>query len=123
MSYTIEWKGQQLDIDAVDFTGLELSEVKKRTGLNFKALIEGLRDLDGDAVRAIFWVAMRRTDPELKFAEFEGPPLRLFLQHFEALNAAMEEGLGKDPASETSETDGSPSSPSDADTPDPTMTL
>jgi hypothetical protein len=123
VTFVVAWKGQELDIDPVDFTGLELSEVKKRTALTFKTLIEGLRECDGDAIRALFWVAMRRTDPELKFSEFDGPPLRLFLQHFEGLSVAMDEGLGKDQTTETGENDGSLSSPSNADTPEPTISL
>jgi hypothetical protein len=120
VTYLVQWKGQELDIDPVDFSGLELGEIKRRTTYSFSQLITALRECDGDAVRALFWVAMRRTDPELKFGEFDGPPIRLFLQHIDGLGAAMDEGLGKDQTTPAS--DGSPPS-SSPDVAEPTLML
>jgi hypothetical protein len=119
VSWLVEFNGKELNIDPTDFTGLELSLIKQRTGLNFGAIVEGLRGLDGDAIRALFWAAERRTDPEIKFSDYDGPSLRFFVLHLDGLIKAMDE-LGK---AMTPETDGSPSSPSDSVTPEPTMTL
>lgn len=124
MTCFVEWKGQTLDIDPMEFTGLEYSLIKQRTGLTYRTLVEGLKDNDGDAIRALFWVAMRRTDPELKFSEFEGPPLKFYLAQLDKLGAAIEEtGKELNLSSSTSESDGSPSSPSAAATPEPTISL
>lgn len=119
MTWLIEWNGQELNIDPLDLNGLELSLIKQRTTYTFRDLSKALQDVDGDAVRALFWIAERRINPDLAFGEYEGPPIRLFLEHLDGLTEAVGD-LGKAP---TPETDGSPSSPSDADIPEPTLML
>jgi len=119
VTWLIEWNDRELNVDPLDLSGLELSLIKQRTTLTFRGLSAALQEVDGDAVRALFWIAERRTNPDLKFSEYEGPPIRLFLEHIDGLEKAIGD-LGKAPTPETS---GSPSSPSDVDTPEPTMTL
>jgi hypothetical protein len=114
VSWIINWNGVDYDVDPSEFTGGELKLVKERTGLRYSELVQNILAFDGEAICAIFWVAARRTNPELKFSEFDGPPLRLVMANLEGLNAAMDD-LGKAmgmPDEENPETNGSDSSPS-----------
>lgn len=114
MTWIVKWGDVEYDADPAEFTGLELKLVKDRTGLKYRDLVRGLLDSDGEAICAVFWVAARRTDPELKFSDFAGPPLRLVMANLEGLTAALEE-LGKAmgmPDEEIPATSGSGSSPS-----------
>lgn len=116
MTWLVEWGGRTLDADPFELTGQELSEIKKRTGLTFGQLLEGVSTLDGDAVQGLFWAIERRENPDLKFTDYAGPPVRAVLQAIDALNTLAAEEAGKaSPAAgstETTATDGSPSSPS-----------
>lgn len=116
MSHVVEWNGRKYDIDPTELTQMELKEIKKRTGLTFKGLVEGIGDLDPDTLLALFWVIDWRADQNVKFSDYEGPTLREVLPHvnelIDVINTAMP-SVGK----ETSGTDGSPSSPSGSDTP------
>ena len=117
MTWIVEMDGKQLDVDPLDFTGLELSLIKQRTGLAFRPLLAALADLDGDAWRVLFWIADRRDNQELKFTDYAGPSMRLITANIDGLDAALEslEDLGKAP---TPETDGFGSSPSSSDIPE-----
>ena len=118
MTYMVEFNGHELNIDPADFTGLELSLVKQRSGLTFRSIAQGLQELDGDAIRVLFWVAERRHDPDVKFSDYEGPSLRFFMKHVDGLGEALDD-LGKGASSETSpEMNGSPSSSSETDAPE-----
>lgn len=119
MSWIVNWNGKEYDVDPTEFTGLELKKVKLRTNLTYKQLIAGIVDLDGEAINAVFWVVDQRENPELKFDTYEGPPMKVILPHLEAFNTAMEE-VGK---ALTPATDGSQSSSSTADVPEPTSML
>lgn len=116
MSWIVPWNGKEFDIDPGEFTGRELSEIKKRTGLAYRALMtEALPELDPDAIRVLFWIVERRTQPDLVFGDYDGPPIRVVLAHFDGFTAAMDE-MGKalekalPPTSGSSGSDGSPSS-------------
>lgn len=119
MSWLVVWNDREYDVDPTEFTGLELKKIKLRTGLSYKDLVRGIADLDAEAINAVFWAVDQRDKPDLKYDEYAGPPIKVILPHLEAFNTAMEEvGKALNPGS-----DGSPSSPSDADTPEPTLTL
>jgi len=118
MTWIVPWKGTDWDVDPTEFTGLELSLVKQRTGLSYMQLVEGVANLDGDAVRVLFWVVERRNSPDLRFSEYDGPSLKTVIAHLPAFNEAMEE-MGK---ALNPETGGSPGSPSSTDTPAPSTT-
>lgn len=115
MSWIVQWNGKDYDVDPTEFTGMELKLVKERTGLSYSGLIRGLKEQDGDAICALFWIAARRENQSLNYGDFEGPPLRLVLANLHGLLAAMEE-LGKlmeaTAATRTTGTAGIPSSPS-----------
>lgn len=114
MSWIVTWNDREYDVDPLGFSGLELSLIKQRTGMGFTKLMqEGIPDMDGDALRALFWVVDRRTDPELKFSEYGGPPLRVILPSLPGFIASAEQmadDLGK-ATTPTIETNGSPGSP------------
>lgn len=118
MTWIVPWKGTDWDVDPTEFTGLELSLIKQRTSLSFSQIVEGVADLDGDSIRALFWTVERRNDPDLKFSEYDGPPVGIVIAHLTAFNVAMEE-MGK---ALNPETDGFPDSPSSTDTPEPSTT-
>lgn len=122
MSWIVPWNGRDLDVDPCEFSGLELSLIKLRTGYTFKQLIIEVANLDADAIRALFWTVERRGDQELKFSDYAGPSMNVIVPHMVAYNEVMEE-LGKATGTTaTPETDGSPSSPSDSDGPDASTT-
>jgi len=118
MTWIVDWNGKEYDIDPGEFTGLELSAIKQRTGFNYRKLMtEALPDFDADAIRAVFWTVDRREQPDLKFDGYAGPPMRVFIAGFEgfpplveelgkAMSAAMGETSGSDPSQ--SSTDGAP---------------
>lgn len=111
MSWIIPWNGVDHDVDPGEFTGREMKLVKDRTGLTYRTLIEAVAALDGEAVCALFWVVARRSDPDLKFTDFDGPPMKLVIDHFPEFGEVMDD-LGK---ALTRATNGSPSSPTDSD--------
>lgn len=120
MTWIVTWNGVDYDVDPSELNGLELKLIKDRSGLTYNDLLKGIFTFDGEAICAVFWAAARRTDPELKFSDFAGPPLRLVMANLEGLTAAMED-LGKAmgmPDDETPETNGSASSPSTPDGPE-----
>lgn len=124
MSWIVPWQGKEYDVDPADFSGIELSMIKQRTGYSFKTLMSEVADLDADAMRALFWTIDRRTDPELKFGEYPGPSMATVLPHIEGFTAAMNaltEGKART-ATTTTATSGSQSSPSDSDGPEPSTT-
>lgn len=95
MSWIIEWNGKDYDVDPAEFSALELKMIKERTGLTYTKLMDAVaREQDGEAICALFWTVDRRSNPDLKFSDYEGPPLKLILASLDGLSAAMEE-LGK----------------------------
>lgn len=115
MTWIVTWKGTDFDVDPSEFDGLELTEIKKRTGLTFNQVIDGLAHLDPEAIRAVFWTVERRANPELKFSEYPGPSMRVIIPAMTALNEAIED-LGKD-LPEIPEKTSSPPSPDSTDAP------
>lgn len=124
MSWIIPWNGRDYDVDPGEFSAGELKLIKERTGLRYMELLErATKEMDGEAICALFWIVDRRSNPDLKFSDYQGPPLKLILLHLDGYNAAMEE-LGKamgidekTKATQTTPTDGGPTSPSS--TPEP----
>ena len=115
MTWIVAWKGTDFDVDPSEFDGLELTEIKKRTGLTFQQLMDGIGHLDAEAIRAVFWTVERRNDPELKFADYKGPSMRVIIPVLPALGEALDD-LGKDLPATLGKT-GSPPSPSSTDAP------
>lgn len=123
MTWIVTWNGVDYDVDPTEFTGMELKLLKQRTGLTFNTLTASLLEYDGEAICGLFWVAARRADPELKYTEFEGPPLKLVMANLDGLNTALDElGKAMGMPDEIPETNGSESSPSTPDTPEPSTT-
>jgi len=120
MTWLVNWNGTEYDIDPAELTGLEMAAIKQRAGFSYRQLMtEAIPDLDGDAIRVLFWTVDRRTNPDLKFSEYAGPPLKVFLGEFTQF-VRLSEDLGK--ALTIPETPGSPSSPSASDGPGPSTT-
>lgn len=115
MTWIVSWKGAEFDVDPSEFDGLELTEIKKRTTLNFQQLMDGLAQLDPEAIRAVFWTVERRADPELKFSEYRGPSMRVVIPTLPALIEAIDD-LGKDLPETPGKTSSQPS-PNSTDAP------
>lgn len=120
MSWIVPWQGRDYDIDPSEFSGLELKQVKLRTSLTYKQLIQAVGQLDGEAICALFWTVDRRDNPDLRFEDYGGPPIKLIVAHLDGFEAAMDD-LGK-AIKETQPTSGSPGSPSSSDTPETSTT-
>lgn len=125
MSWIIQWNGKDYDVDPSEFTGLELKKIKLRTGLTYSKLMDAVaREQDGEAICALFWTVDRRTDPDLKFDTYEGPPLKLVLAALDGLNTAMEDlgkamGIQEKKAETTQTTPTGGGQPSSSSTPPP----
>ena len=94
MSLLIEWNGKTYDVDPEELTGLEAKAIQDHTGLDYPHLVMAGLSGEGDGIRALFWVIDRRDNPELRFADYPGPPMRVWRQllaHF----AVLADGLGK----------------------------
>lgn len=118
MSFVVDWDGKKYDIDPNEFTGLELAEIKIRTGWSYRELVRELGGLDSEAFRALFWTVDKRTSQELKFSDYDGPPARVYVPHYKALVGTVTGILGKAIPGETTpttETNGGPSSSTDSD--------
>lgn len=109
MTWIVPWNGKDYDVDPSEFTGLELSLIKLRTGLSFMDLLGAIPAMDGDAIRAAFWVVDRRENQDLAFSDYAGPSVRVVMPHLPAFGVAVE-ALGKGLPDEPPGTDGSPSS-------------
>ncbi len=117
MTWNVFWNGLEYDADPAGFSGLELQEIKQRTGLDFWPLLKGIPRMDPDATRAVFWTVDRRQNPELAFGDYAGPTFRDLLPYLGAYKTLVDD-LGKaveTATSEASEKPGIPSSPSGTD--------
>src|SRR5688572_11795158 len=106
MSVIIWWNDLDYEVDPSELLAAEMKLIKQRTGMGFSEMVHGLVTVDPEAVQAIFWINDHRRDPEIKFSEYSGPPLKVFVPSIPALSAAMEE-LGKDMPDSPDETSGS----------------
>lgn len=125
MTWTVLWDGREYDVDPNEFTGLELSRIKQRTGLSFRQLISAIGDFDGDAIRALFWTVEGRTAPDLNYRDYSGPPMRVIVGQMEGFSDSMEflgKALGGVRRSAATETSGGPSSSTPTTEPSPTPT-
>ena len=54
-------------------SGLEVIALKNKTGLSWKAWVEGFQDMDAEAIRWLIWVSLTRAgkQPECKYSEFD----------------------------------------------------
>lgn len=115
MSWIINWKGREYDVDPGEFSGLELKMIKERTGFNLMGLVRAMaQEQDGDALRVLFWTVDRRDNQDLKFTDYHGPSFSVVFPHLDGLNAALD-ALTGDPGkalTQTTETSGGPTSPS-----------
>lgn len=130
MTWIATWDGVEYDIDPSEFTVEEMRQVKLMTGLSYSKLLTALPEMDPDAIKALFWVVKRREDHALKFSEFDGPPMKVFMAALAGVDAMADQlgklldGVGKmAPAPETTSTAGIPDSPFDAASPEPSITL
>lgn len=122
MTWIVEWQGREYDVDPAEFSGAELKLIKERTGLTYMKLLNAVaKEQDGEAICALFWIVDRRSNQDLKFSDYDGPPLKVVLTHFDGLLAAIDEAGKAMGASEkskdstetpTTQTDGGLSSPS-----------
>lgn len=127
MSWIVKWNGVDYDVDPNEFSTGELKRVKILTGLSYRQLLEGIQAIDAEAIGVLFYIVDWRGDPNLKYDGYSGPPMGLVVASMTGFADAMDE-LGKalpdlPSPTGTTPTDGSPSSPSTADTPEPSLTL
>lgn len=123
MTWTVPWNDKDYDVDPTEFTGLELSRIKQRAGFTFRQLVSAIGQFDGEALRALFWTVDYRTDPSLKFSEYDGPPLKVVLPHMKAFDDMIGDlGKAMGMPDATSATPGGPSSSSSTEAPSPTET-
>lgn len=81
-AFVLEFDGQTMTVD--DLTFDEMSKIKGWTGGEFNGLpklLTGVREMDGDALRAVYCVALRRENPEARINDANLPfaKLRAFL--------------------------------------------
>jgi hypothetical protein len=57
--------GATVVIEPLDVTGTEWRDIKKATGLSVRQVMDGVSDLDLDAVAGLAWNVLRRSDPGL----------------------------------------------------------
>jgi hypothetical protein len=57
--------GAVVIIEPLDVTGVEWRDIKKATGLSVREVMDGVSDLDLDAVAGLAWNVLRRDDPGL----------------------------------------------------------
>jgi hypothetical protein len=126
VSLIVEWQGREYDVDLREFSQREMSLIEQKAGLDWQALLIGAWRMQPDALRALFWIIDRRDNKDLTFGDYDGPPLKVWLPYTADWKSIMDD-LGKvikaAAGEDTPETDGSASSPSDADTPLPNTTL
>jgi hypothetical protein len=75
-----EDRDYEFDVEAIDLA--EARHIKRQTGLTVKALMEGVSDLDPEALVALYWLMLKQNGqvsdinkvnfPVLKFAEAIG---------------------------------------------------
>jgi hypothetical protein len=62
------------DPEQYDARSLKVSEasiVQRTVGMKWAEVLEGLRDEDLDAMRGVVWVLMKRSNPSLRFGDFD----------------------------------------------------
>lgn len=125
----VVFNGLELDVDIMELNGWELSQIKQKAGFGYRQLVAALMEWDGDAIRAVFWIAERRHRPDLQFGDYHGPTLGFAMEHAASFTPQVpddEDGdeLGKaaGATTPTTETPGSPSSPTDSGGPDASTT-
>ncbi len=128
MSFVVDWDGKEYDIDPNEFTGLELAEIKIRTTWSYRELVRAIGGMESEAFRVLFWTVDKRTDPELKFSEYAGPPPRVYVPHYKALcsevTGILNLAVPKEEETPTTETNGGqPSSPNSDTSPGPNIEL
>lgn len=126
MSWIVNWRNVDYEVDPNTFSTGELKRVKLLTGMSYQQLMTGIGELDAEALNVLFYIVDWRGDPSIKYDGYQGPPMGLVVANMAGFAAAVDE-LGKalpDPSpTGTTPTDGSQSSPSTADTPEPSLTL
>lgn len=121
MPWLVPWNGQEHDFDPTDFTGRELSEIKRVAGFpSYMALMNAVKEGDPDAFRAIFWTVERRTNPDLRYGDYDGPSMRVIITFLPAFDDGF--GSDEDESGKAPTTDGGQPSPSNADTPETSTT-
>jgi hypothetical protein len=120
VSLVIPWQGKEYDIDPGNFAIAELRAVKERTGLTYPKLIDGLADMDPDAIAVLFWTVARRDDSALKYSEFAAPTINELLPYWSAVGE-WGDAVGK-AITGTGDEAGSPGSPSGTDSTVPSTT-
>jgi hypothetical protein len=115
VSLVVEWQGREYDVDPSELSQRELDLIHQKTGLGWTDLLVGGVRCNATAIRALFWVVDRRADEKITFSDFDGPPMRLWIEHLAAFKAISDD-LGKQITAAIGE-DGLDASPSAADTP------
>lgn len=124
MSLIVEWNGKAYDVDPGELSQRELDLIEQRTGQTWREVLVGALRPEPNAVRALFWVVDRRDEPDLRYSDYDGPPMKVWLPKLAEYREAVVEPLGKaiTAAIPPSALGGSPSSPATADTPQPSTT-
>lgn len=74
MSQTVRWHDMDLAIDPLDFDMSEWELVEQRTGLSgFDEFVEAIKSNKPAAWKAVYWIAVRRHQPDLAYSDFSGP--------------------------------------------------
>lgn len=118
MSWIVPWNGKDYEVDPLTFNGLELAKIKQKVGLTYRELLSAVPQLDGDAIRVLFWVVDQRDNPGLEFGTYGGPPLKIVLMQLAGFTGSVQElGKAMDEVKRirTIETTGSPSLPSSSE--------
>ena len=87
--------GTTVVIEPLEVTGDEWRKIKQATGLSVKQLLEGITELDLEAVAGLAWNSIRKQDPA---ATVDGVLSKLTLRTLMDAADAMDDGDDPDPS-------------------------
>lgn len=117
MSLIVQWEGRDYDLDLTGYSGRDLDALEQRTGETWRWSLVGMCSLKPNAVRSPFWLTDRRENPDLKWSEYDGPPVSVVMPHVPALRGIVD-AVGKAIIPpQVPDTGGSDDSPSTVDIP------
>lgn len=71
--FTLDGRESVIDLDKLLFS--EARQIERVTGKTFKQVMTELRDGSMEAMQAMVWTAFRRTQPGVKFSDYDETPI------------------------------------------------
>lgn len=92
---------EKFEITPDKILNVEAIAVKRKTGLDFKAWMQGLEDFDAEAVTALVWIAKKRIEPNVRYEDISFPLAQVEFELTEDEQAAAESATGPKAETET----------------------